>query len=118
MVGELAEAGDRSCSCAQILDFRYREVRICGAKPRRALPDINEPIFFTVDERFEKHATNDTEDRRVGSDTERQGHNHRHGQTFDPSERSQRKAEIRQEFHGVPCLAPVSFSWSFAWKST
>src|SRR5712692_5527375 len=49
--GELAERAERLDASAQVLNFRHGEGDFPGAKPWRALLDVNQAVLIAVDER-------------------------------------------------------------------
>jgi hypothetical protein len=71
--GEIAEGGQRLDTCAKIQDFRHGEGRILDTDATRALANVNQAIFISIDERSEENTSDDAEDRRIGANSERQG---------------------------------------------
>src|SRR5713226_1296979 len=69
--GELAEGAEGFDACAQVLNFRHGEWDAPGADARRALLDVDQPVFVAVDERPQKHTANQAEDRRVRPNAQR-----------------------------------------------
>ena len=65
--------------------------------PWNALADVDQAIFAAIDERAEKHAAHDAEDRGVGADAERERHHDGGGQTLGAEERAQTDAHLRPE---------------------
>ena len=105
--GEVAEGRQRLDAPAQVLDLRDGEIGVLGADAARALADVDQAVFVAVDERPQEHAPDDAEDRGVGANAERQGDDHRDGQSLDPGQRPQRKPEIGDEAHTQRLVPPA-----------
>src|SRR5260370_42142332 len=86
--GELAEGAECFDDCAQALNFRHGEWDAAGADTRRALLDVNEAVLVAVDERLEKHAAHQAEDRGVRADSQGQREYHGDFQPFAARERT------------------------------
>ena len=63
--------------------------------PRRALADVDQPVFVAVDQRPQQHAAHQRENCGVGADAEGQREDHGNGQPFGACQRADR------EFHVV-----------------
>src|SRR5258708_11130992 len=79
---------------AQIQNFRYREVGVLDADPRRALPDINQAILVSIDEGPQQHASNQRKDSRVRTDTQRQREHHRDRQALSAPQRPECDSQV------------------------
>ena len=86
-------------AAAQVAELRHREVGVLDADARRALADVDQPVFVAVDQRPQQHAADDAEDRGVGADAERQREDDGDGQPLDPGERPEGEAEVGNEAH-------------------
>ena len=91
--------GERLDAGLQVAELRDRKLRVLDAEATGALPDVDQPVLIAVDERAQKHAADDAEDRRVGANPEREGHDDRDRQTFHAVQRSQSEAEISEQAH-------------------
>ena len=92
--GEVAERADGGDARLEIVDFRDRERGVLRAEAWRALADVDQPIFVAIDERPEKHAADDAEDRRVGADAERECEDDGGGEALDPEKRADGEANV------------------------
>jgi hypothetical protein len=81
------------------LNFGNRERRVFGASAARTLPDVNQSIFVTVDERFQQHAAHDAKNGRVGAYAQGQSEHDRSGQALGSCERAESKLDVLQEGH-------------------
>ncbi len=88
---ELAKLTQRFDALPQILDFRYRERHIAGAKAGSALPDVNQPVLVPIYEGPQQHPANQCENCRVGANAQRQRDHHRRRQPFGSPERPDRE---------------------------
>ena len=79
---KIAELLDRFHPGLQILNLRNRKRHVLDAHPRRALANVDQPVFVAIDERAEQHASHHTEDRCVRANTECEGQHHGNGQAF------------------------------------
>src|SRR5713226_9929580 len=95
--GELAEGAYGFDACAQVLNFRHGEWDAPGANARRALLDVNEPVFITVDKRPQQDPAHQTEDRGVRPDAQRQREHHGERQPFGALQRTDREPHVTQE---------------------
>ena len=73
---EVAKFAQRFNPCLQVPNFRHRPRAVFGARARRALPDINQPILVAIDQRFDEHAPHEREDGGVSANAQRQRHDH------------------------------------------
>ena len=98
---ELAEVGERGDPRPQVLDLRDREHHAVLPEALGALADVDQPILVAIDERPQQHAPDDAEDRGVGADAERQGDDHRDGQSLGPGQRPEGIAKVGEEAHKI-----------------
>ncbi len=105
---EFAEGTDRFRSRAQILDLGHGKAHVLDADPGPALAQVDQLVLTPVDQRPEQHAADDTEDRGVGADTEREGDHHRHGQALGAAKRTDTDPHVLCEVarHIEPLAVP------------
>ena len=84
--GKIAERGDRRDARLEVIDFRDREGEVLGPDALGGLADIDQPIRVPIDERTEEHTPNDTENRRIGADAQREGDDDGQRQSLGASE--------------------------------
>ena len=84
----------------EIVDLRHREGRVRRAEPRRALPDVDQPVFVAIDQRAQQHAADDAEDRGVGADAERERDHDGGGEALGAPQRAQGDAHVAAEGRG------------------
>ena len=83
--------------------------------PRRALPDINQPVFIAIDQGLDEHTPHERENGCVGANAERQRDDHDKRETWRFAEPAKSEREIvhktlfRPQCHygidarGAPC---------------
>jgi hypothetical protein len=98
---EVTERRQRLHARLQVVDFRDGEVRVFDPGARSALPDVDQPVLVTVDQRPQQDATDDAEDGGVGADAERERDDDGGAQSLGAAERTQCEAEIAREVRGA-----------------
>ena len=93
---EFAERFDGGGPLADVFDLGDRERHAVDAESRRALADIDQPLFAAIDERAQQHAADDAEDRGVGADAERQRDHDGGGKSLRAQQRAQADAHVLQ----------------------
>ena len=89
MVGEIAERAQRFDALPQVLNLRHGEHCVLHAHARRALPDVNQPVFVAIHQRPQQNAADQREDRGVGADSERQREDHGDREALSSGERAE-----------------------------
>src|SRR4029453_1411586 len=102
------ESGYGRDALFEVVDFWYRERHVVSADARRALTDVDQAIFVAIDERPEKHAPDDAEDRRVGADAQCERDDDCCGEALGASESAQSEPNVLREYacHVEPAIAP------------
>ena len=72
----LRDSAERGHSGAEVADFGHRERQVAAGGPVNGLAQVDETVTVAVRQRLEQHAAHDAEDRGVGADAEREGHDH------------------------------------------
>ncbi len=98
--GEIPEGADGRDARLEVVDFGHRERRVLRAKSRRALANVDQSIFIAIDERAEKHASNDAEDRGVGADAESERDHDGGRQALRTAEGAQGNSHVASERRG------------------
>ena len=94
---KIAEFLNRFHPRLQVLNFRNRERHVLDAHPRRALPNIDQPVFIAIDQRAQQHAAHHAENCRVRADSQRQRQHHGDGQPLGARQRTHRNFQIAQQ---------------------
>ena len=95
--GELAECAEGFRPLPQIEQFGYGEGDVLGSQARRALPDVYELVLIAIYERSKKNAPDQSEDRGICADPERQRQDDGQRKTFCGSQRPDRILQIAFE---------------------
>ena len=95
--GEVAELANRLHRSFQVMNFRNGKHGIRKLEPRRALPDVNQPILVAVHQRAQQHPTHQAEDRRVRANAQRQRQNDGDRQPLRPPQRPKRHSQVLQD---------------------
>ena len=105
---EVSEGADGGDARFQVADLGHRERHVLGAKAGRALADVDQAIFVAIDQGAQEHAADDTEDRGIGADAERERHHDRGSQALGAAERPQPDPHILPECPGhiEPAVVP------------
>ena len=98
--GELAQGTQGPDALAEILHFRDGEDGIFFAEPAGALADIDQAFLVAVHERTQENAADQSEDGRVGADTERECQHHGNGEAFGSGEGSDGTLHVVPEDSG------------------
>src|SRR5581483_10817843 len=69
---KVAKLADGFHAGFQVLNFRHGKRRVFAIEAARTLADVDQPIFATIDQWFEKHSPNQSENGSIGANTERQ----------------------------------------------
>src|SRR5262245_22004947 len=93
----LRDTGERRNARAKIANLRHREREIRLPRSTRRVPEIDQSVTVAIWERLQEDATNDAENRRVGTDAERQREYDDGGESRAVSERAKRESHVGRE---------------------
>src|SRR5262249_16903751 len=85
--GEVAEGIEVFDAGPEVLNLRHGPCDVLVSDARRALADIDQPVFIAVDQWFQEHSAHEGEHRSVSADAEGERHDHGEGQPLGAPER-------------------------------
>src|SRR5262249_35343568 len=81
----------------EVLDFGHGERCVSVAGSECALPDVDQPIFITVDKWAKQNAPHEAKDGGVGTDAESEGNDDCKSEPLGPQQRAESKSQISSE---------------------